>query len=126
MCIFCTESASLYYIVIFNLFYIYTDAPIVIINPAQSPYTVGVGTRLFLHCKALGYPTPTVQWYKGKRKLPVVPFANYFQQWVLVGTDKPGSTVYTCIGRKNAENTCTKHAKSASITVMVKGQNLSY
>jgi len=82
--------------------HIYLDAPSVIINPSQSPFTVSVGTSLFLHCKAQGYPTPTVQWYTGRR--PVVPIAQYFQQIFVVPTDSPNKREYSCIGRNNAGN----------------------
>ena len=65
-----------------------------------------------------------MQWYKGKRRRPVVPIANKFQQFISVETDKAGSMVYTCIGRNNAGN--TRHVESGHITVTVKGQNLMY
>ena len=100
-----------------NYMYFYSDAPTVTINPAQSPYTVSVGTRLFLYCKALGYPTPTVQWYRGSN--PVVPIAQYFQQLFSVPTDLPHKREYTCIGRNNAGN--KRHAAHKKITVIVKG-----
>lgn len=97
--------------------FIHLDAPTVTINPSQSPYTVSVGTRLFLYCKALGYPTPTVQWYRGRH--PVVPIAQYFQQLFSVPTDVPHKREYTCIGRNNAGN--KKHTALKKIRVVVKG-----
>jgi len=96
---------------------VYLDAPSVVINPSQSPYTVTVGTSLFLYCKALGYPTPTVQWYRGRS--PVVPIAQYFQQLFSVPTNLPQRREYTCIGRNNAGN--KKQTVQKKITVIVKG-----
>ena len=105
------------------IFFNAIDAPVVIIDPPQSPYNVNVGDRLFLYCKALGYPIPTVQWYKGRRRRPAVSIHSIFQQLVSVETNVAGSFVYTCIGRNIVGK--VHRAKSKSITVVVNGKNLN-
>ena len=99
------------------MFYLFTDAPIITIDPPQSPYTISVGTRLFLYCRADGLPTPTVQWFSGSSKVNDI--AQLFQQLYLVPTDTPGTRVYTCKGVNNAGN--TKHTMKKSIAVVVEG-----
>jgi len=97
--------------------YLFTDAPIITIDPLQSPYTVSVGARLLLYCRGNGEPTPTVQWYSGRRK--VTDIAQLFQQLYLVPTNLPGTTVYTCKGSNNAGN--IQQSAEKSITVIVEG-----
>ena len=78
--------------------------------------TVGsVGT---IQCRASGKPIPTVQWYKDE--LPINPFPSIFQQVLLVSTDIPSTTVYTCVGINYAGG--EKHVELANITVIVNGK----
>ena len=93
--------------------YMYTDAPRISINPFQSPYTVNVGERLLLYCKAEGYPIPTVQWYENNASIP-----QQTSQTYIVSTDTSGTTVYTCEGKNNAGG--MQNIAHASITVTVK------
>ena len=94
------------------------DAPHVsIVNP--SPYTTKVGSVGVLYCRAAGKPIPTVQWYKGS--FPFNPIPSYFQQVLLVPTDTPHTTVYTCVGINYAGN--KKHTRFANITVIVEGKH---
>ena len=68
-----------------------------------------------LFCKAAGRPIPLVQWYIGNA--PVNPFPSRLQQSVIVSTDKPHTTVYTCKAVNYIGN--TKCIQSANITVIV-------
>jgi len=97
--------------------HLFTDAPIITIDPLQSPYTVSVGTRLLLYCRADGKPIPTVQWFSGRREANDI--AQLFQQLYLVPTNIPGTRVYTCKGSNNAGN--IKQSAKKSITVVVEG-----
>ena len=94
-----------------------TDAPTVTIYPPQSPYTVSVGTTLFLYCRADGVPAPTVQWYSGTKA--VVYYAQVYQQSYLVQTDLPGTRIYTCEGNNTAGT--MKQSVRKSIIVIVEG-----
>ena len=88
------------------------------IDPSHSPQILNIGERIFLYCKALGYPIPTVQWYRGR--IAEVPIAHRFQQLTSVRADTPGTRVYTCIGRNNAGG--IQHSEHKNITVIFKGE----
>ena len=97
--------------------FICLDAPHVsIVN--QSPYMTNVGSVAVLYCRATGKPNATVQWYKGG--FPVNPIPLYFQQALLIPTDTPYTTVYTCVGINYAGN--KKQTRFANITVIVEGK----
>ena len=99
--------------------FICLDAPHVsIVN--RSPYITNVGSVGVLYCRASGKPIPTVQWYKGGFPINRIPL--YFQQALLVPTDTPHSTVYTCVGINYAGK--KKHTRSANITVIVEGKQI--
>ena len=76
-----------------------------------------VGSLAILYCRAIGKPIPRVQWYKDDTT--VNPISSSFQQTFIVPTNMPHTTVYTCKGTNYIEN--VKYARSASITVVVKG-----
>ena len=80
------------YLIIVNL-----DAPQITIVP-QSPYIISIGNPWpgILYCKANGNPIPIVQWYKGN--IAVNPIASPLQNYLLVPTNAPHTTVYTCKG----------------------------
>ena len=75
---------------------------------------INVGSVEVVYCQADGKPIPTVQWYKGGT--PVTPLSSNF---LLIPTDSPHTTVYTCEGVNYAGN--KKHVGIANITVIVKG-----
>ena len=76
-----------------------------------------VGSLAILSCKAIGKPIPRVQWYKDD--IAVSAMSLSFQQTFIVPTNTPHTTVYTCKGTNYIEN--VKYTRSASITVIVKG-----
>ena len=78
---------------------------------------VGSLASLAILCRAAGNPTPRVQWYKDDTT--VSPISSPFQQILIVPTDMPHTTVYTCKGTNFIGN--MKHTRSADITVIVKG-----
>ena len=80
-----------------------------------------MGSVGVLYCRATGKPIATVQWYKGG--FPFNPILSKFQQALLVPTDTPHTTVYTCIGINYAGN--KKHTRFANITVIVEGKHAS-
>ena len=90
------------------------DAPQITIAP-QSPYIIKVGDTGILYCKANGNPIPLVQWYTGN--IAVNPVASPFQNYFLVPTNAPHTTVYTCKGTNNAGN--MKHTAHGNITVII-------
>lgn len=77
-----------------------------------------MGNVAVVYCQAKGKPIPTVQWYNGNRA--VNPLPMYFQQALLVPTNTPHTTVYTCVSINYAGN--KRYKRSASITVIVKGR----
>ena len=83
----------------------------------QSPYMINKGSLGTLYCRATGKPIPTVQWFK--EGIAVNPLPSHFQQVLLVPTNVPHTTVYTCVGVNYAGN--MKHTRSSNITVIVKG-----
>ena len=78
-----------------------------------------MGSVGVLYCRATGKPIATVQWYNGD--FPSNPIPSYFQQVLLVPTDTPHTTVYTCVGINYAGN--KKHTRFANITVIVEGKH---
>ena len=100
-------------------FIFHLDIPhVTIVN--QSPYITNVGSVGVLYCRAAGKPIPTVQWFKGS--FPFNPVSSYFQQALLVPTDTPHTTVYTCVGINYFGD--EKHTRSANITVIVEGKQI--
>ena len=100
----------------FNI-YTHSDGPRVsIVN--QSPYMTTVGSIGTLYCRASGKPIPTVQWYKDV--FPITPLSSTFQQVLLVPTNTPHTTVYTCVAINYAGG--EKHVGLANITVIVRGK----
>jgi len=89
-------------------------APIVTIDPPQSPLTVCVNDSLRLFCTAKGLPVPEVLWYEGN-----APIIQPLPQIYLVPTKSPHTTNYTCVATNNAGG--KKHPTSISIIVIVKG-----
>ena len=71
-----------------------------------------------LYCRARGEPIPTVQWYKGG--VSFNPNPVYSQPALLVPTDTPHTTVYTCVGINYAGN--KKHTRFTNVTVIVNGK----
>ena len=112
-----TEATKLFFdtepIIVVMSFFL-ADAPRVTITE-QSPYMINVGSVEVLYCQVSGKPIPTVQWYKGDT--PVTPLSSNF---LLVPTDSPPTTVYTCEGINYAGN--KKHVGFANITIIVKGK----
>ena len=101
--------------VLVNIFcYIYTVAPIVTIDPSQSPLTVFVDDSLRLFCTAKGLPVPDVHWYEGN-----TPIIQPLPQLYLGPTKSPHTTNYTCVATNNAGG--ERHQTSVSIIVTVKG-----
>ena len=96
--------------------FIPVDPPFVSIAN-KSPYMTNVGSLAILYCRAIGKPIPRVQWYKDDTT--VNPISSSFLQPFIVPTDIPHTTVYTCKGTNYIEN--VKYTRSASITVIVKG-----
>ena len=92
------------------------DPPIVSIAN-KSPHMTNVGSLATLSCRATGNPIPRVQWYKDDTA--VNPISLSFQQTLIIPTDMPHTTVYTCKGTNYIGN--MKHTRSANITVIVKG-----
>ena len=92
------------------------DAPVVTIDPPQSPYTVIIGKRLLLYCIVKGFPIPAIQWYKNSVEIPGQTLPFY-----LVSTSFPHTTVYTCEGKNNAGN--MKNIARANITVKVESMS---
>ena len=88
------------------------DPPCVSIDPPQSPYTVGIGDRLILHCYACGLPLPKVQWYTNNTPINQQP-----PEFILVSTKEAGTTEYTCVASNNAGN--MTHTVRNSITIIV-------
>ena len=76
-----------------------------------------VGSLATLYCRATGKPIPRVQWYKDDTT--VKPISSLLEQTFIVPTNMPHTTVYTCKGTNYIEN--VKYTRSASITVIVKG-----
>ena len=76
-----------------------------------------VGSLAILYCRATGNPIPRVQWYKDDTA--VNPVSSPFQQTLIVPTNMPYMTVYTCKGINYIGN--IKYTRSANITVIVKG-----
>ena len=77
-----------------------------------------VGSLAILYCRAIGKPIPRVQWYKDDT--PVNPTSSSFQRaFIVLTTNIPHTTVYTCKGTNYIEN--VKYTRSASITVIVQG-----
>ena len=76
-----------------------------------------MGDMAILYCKAIGKPVPRVQWYNDDTA--VNPISSPFQQILIVPTNKPHTTVYTCKGINYIAN--RKHVRSANITIAVKG-----
>ena len=84
----------------------------------ESPYMTNVGSLAILYCRAIGKPIPRVQWYKDDT--PVNPISSSFKQaFIVLTTNIPHTTVYTCKGTNYIEN--VKYTRSASITVIVQG-----
>ena len=98
---------------------ILSDAPVVTIDPSQSPHTVSVGTRLFLNCETHGQPIPMVQWYKGTTAVSYS--VQQFHQSYRVTTSTPHSSVYSCVATNNASN--TTHTVHKSIKVIVQSKS---
>ena len=96
------------------IFLYYTVAPIVTIDPPQSPLTVFVNDSLRLFCTAKGLPVPDVHWYEGN-----APIIQSLPQLYLVPTKFPHTTNYTCVATNNAGG--KRRQASASIIVKVKG-----
>ena len=92
------------------------DPPLVSIAN-ESPYMTNVDSLAILYCRATGNPIPRVQWYKDDTA--VNPISSSFQQTLIVPTDMPHTTVYTCKGTNYIGN--MKHTGSAGVTVIVKG-----
>ncbi|XP_065903803.1 basement membrane-specific heparan sulfate proteoglycan core protein-like [Dysidea avara] len=90
-------------------------APRVELDPADSPHTVTVGTRLFLYCIAEGHPIPTIKWYKNNTIIP-----QHLGPLYPVPTNSPHTTKYTCVGTNNAGN--MKNTDSASVIVVVENE----
>ena len=101
--------------------FIPVDPPFVSIAN-KSPYMTNVGSLAILYCRAIGKPIPRVQWYKDDTT--VNPISSSFLQPFIVPTDIPHTTVYTCKGTNYIEN--VKYTRSASITVIVKGNVIHY
>ena len=79
---------------------------------------INVGSLAILYCRVIGKPIPQVQWYKDDT--PVNPISSSFQQaFIVLTTNMPHTTVYTCKGTNYIEN--VKYTRSASITVIVEG-----
>ena len=76
-----------------------------------------MGSLAILYCRATGNPIPRVQWYKDDTT--VNPISSPFQQTLIVPTNMPYTTVYTCKGTNYIGN--MKHTRFANITVIVKG-----
>ena len=77
-----------------------------------------VGSLAILYCRVIGKPIPRVQWYKDDT--PVNPTSSSFQQpFIILTTNIPHTTVYTCKGTNYIKN--VKYTRSASITVIVQG-----
>ena len=94
------------------------DAPVVTIDPSDSPHIVSVGTRLFLYCEAHAQPTPMVQWYSGTTALHYI--AQPFRQSYRVPTSTPHSTKYSCVVTNNAGSTTYTMHESIRVTVQSK------
>ena len=99
-----------------NNLFICVDPPFVSIANG-SPYMTSVGSLAILYCRAIANPIPRVQWYKDNTT--VNPISSSHQQTFIVPTNMPHTTVYTCKGTNYIEN--VKYTRSASITVIVKG-----
>ena len=93
----------------------FLDSPRVSIYPSNSLHTVSVGTRLILYCVAKGHPYPTIKWYQNDFLIPQQ------SQLLLVPTDFPHTTKYTCEGTNNAGN--MRNNARASIVVIVESKN---
>ena len=74
-----------------------------------------MGILPILFCRATGNPIPLVQWYIDDA--PVNHFPSRLQQLVIISTDKPSTTIYTCKAMNYIGN--TKCIQSANITVIV-------
>jgi len=81
-----------------------------------------VGNLAILYCTVHGKPTPTAQWFRGG--FAVNPSPSNFQQFLLVPTNTPHTTVYICVGINYAGG--KKHTTSANITVIVKGKTAEH
>ena len=92
------------------------DPPVVSIAN-ESPYMTNMGSLAVLYCRAAGNPIPRVQWYKDDTTIN--PISSPFQQTLIVPTDMPHTTVYTCKGTNYIGN--MKYTRSVDITVIVKG-----
>ena len=99
-----------------NNLFIPVDPPFVSIANG-SPYMTNVDSLAILYCGAIGKPIPRVQWYKDNTT--VISISSSHQQAFIVPTNMPHTTVYTCKGTNYIEN--VKYTRSASITVIVKG-----
>jgi len=92
-------------------------APIVTIDPPQSPLTVFINDSLRLFCTAKGLPVPDTYWYEGD-----APIIQQLPQLYLVPTKSPHTTNYTCVATNNAGG--KRRQTSISIIVIVKGINI--
>ena len=99
--------------------YVCAVAPVVTIDPPQSPLTKCVNDSLRLFCTAKGLPVPKILWYEGNTPI-IQPFPHSF----LVPTKSPHTTNYTCVATNNAGG--KTHQASVSVIVIIKGIQHNY
>jgi len=93
------------------------DGPRITINPAETNYTISLGSIAFVLCMADGVPTPLVQWYTAGA--PAISVAHPAQQFITVPTTLPQVTIYTCEAWNTVAGNETR--KERSITVFIQG-----
>ena len=82
-----------------------------------------VGSIAILYCTAIGKPIPRIQWYKDDTTVNAMSLS--FQQTflILVPTNIPHTTVYTCKETNYIKN--KEYTSYASVTVIVKGKHVN-